>query len=71
AADDGENIVNNELITEEEYLDIMDALPRENHMLEDSDPNKFIAKMGAEAVYDLLSRLDLDVLSYDLRHRAN
>ncbi len=71
AADNGENIVNNELITEEEYLDIMDALPRENHMLEDSDPNKFIAKMGADAVYDLLSRLDLDVLSYDLRHRAN
>jgi len=70
-ADNGENIVNNELITEEEYLDIMDALPRENHMLEDTDPNKFIAKMGAEAVYDLLSRLDLDVLSYDLRHRAN
>ncbi len=70
-ADNGENIVNNELITEEEYLDIMDALPRENHMLEDTDPNKFIAKMGADAVYDLLSRLDLDVLSYDLRHRAN
>ncbi len=71
AADNGENIVNNELITEEEYLDIMDALPRENHMLDDTDPNKFIAKMGADAVYDLLSRLDLDVLSYDLRHRAN
>jgi len=70
-ADNGENIVNNELITEEEYLDIMEALPRENQMLEDSDPNKFIAKMGAEAVYDLLSRLDLDALSYDLRHRAN
>ncbi|MBP6609596.1 MAG: DNA-directed RNA polymerase subunit beta' [Paludibacter sp.] len=71
AADNGENIINNELISEEEYLDIMDALPRENHMLEDSDPNKFIAKMGADAIYDLLSRLDLDVLSYDLRHRAN
>jgi len=71
AADNGENIINNELISEEEYLDIMDALPRENHLLEDSDPNKFIAKMGADAIYDLLSRLDLDVLSYDLRHRAN
>ena len=49
----------------------MDSLPRENQMLEDTDPNKFIAKMGAEAIYDLLSRLDLDELSYDLRHRAS
>ena len=60
-----------DLLSEEEYLDIMDKLPRENQMLEDSDPNKFIAKMGAEAIYDLLSRLDLDSLSYELRHRAN
>ena len=60
-----------DLLSEEEYLDIMDSLPRENQMLEDTDPNKFIAKMGAEAIYDLLSRLDLDELSYDLRHRAS
>ena len=60
-----------DLLSEEEYLNIMDSLPRENQMLEDTDPNKFIAKMGAEAVYDLLSRLDLDELSYDLRHRAS
>jgi len=71
AADNGENIIDNELITEEEYLDIMEALPRENQLLEDSDPNKFIAKMGADAVHDLLARLDLDALSYELRHRAN
>ena len=70
-ADNGENIIDGELIGEDEYLDIMDALPRENQLLEDSDPNKSIAKMGAEAIYDLLSRLDLDGLSYDLRHRAN
>ena len=69
-ADNGENIIDGELISEEEYLDIMDALPRENQMLEDTDPNKFIAKMGAEAIYDLLTRLDLDELSYDLRHKA-
>ncbi len=69
-ADNGENIVNNELISEEEYLDLLEALPRENQMLDDTDPNKLIAKMGAEAIYDLLSRLDLDVLSYDLRHKA-
>ena len=49
----------------------MDSLPRENQMLEDTDPNKFIAKMGAEAIYDLLCRLDLDELSYELRHRAS
>lgn len=71
AADNGENIIDNELITEEEYLDILEALPRENQMLEDTDPNKFIAKMGAEAIYDMLARLDLDELSYDLRHKAS
>ena len=60
-----------DLLSEEEYLNIMDSLPRENQMLEDTDPNKFIAKMGAEAIYDLLTRLDLDELSYDLRHRAS
>ncbi len=60
-----------DLLSEEEYLNIMDSLPRENQMLEDTDPNKCIAKMGAEAIYDLLSRLDLDELSYDLRHRAS
>ena len=59
-----------ELLTEEEYLDILDALPPENQMLDDDDPQKFIAKMGADAVRDLLMRLDLDQLSYDLRHQA-
>ena len=59
-----------DLLSEEEYLDILDSLPRENQLLEDTDPNKFIAKMGAEAIYDLLARLDLDALSYELRHRA-
>ncbi len=67
-ADDG--IAEQDLLTEEEYLDIMESLPKENQLLEDTDPNKFIAKMGAEAVYDLLQRLDLDALSYDLRNRA-
>ena len=69
AADNGENFVNNELISEEEYLDLLETLPG-NHLLDDTDPNKFIAKMGADAIYDLLSRLDLDELSYDLRHKA-
>ena len=59
-----------DLLTEEEYLEIMDTLPPENQALEESDPNKFIAKMGAESVRDLLMRLDLDQLSYDLRHQA-
>lgn len=67
-AEDG--VVEFDLLSEEEYLDILDTLPRENQLLDDTDPNKFIAKMGAEAIYDLLSRLDLDALSYDLRHRA-
>ena len=60
-----------DLLSEEEYLDILDSLPKENQMLDDTDPNKFIAKMGAEAIYDLLARLDLDELSYELRHRAS
>ncbi len=60
-----------DLLSEEEYFDILDKLPKENQMLEDSDPNKFIAKMGAEAIYDLLQHLDLDDLSYKLRDQAN
>jgi DNA-directed RNA polymerase, beta'' subunit/160 kD subunit len=60
-----------DFLTEEEYLDILDELPKENQFLEDSDPNKFIAKMGADAIHDLLKNLDLDQLSYDLRHKAN
>ncbi|WP_215226259.1 DNA-directed RNA polymerase subunit beta' [Echinicola shivajiensis] len=59
-----------DFLTEDEYLDIMDKLPKENQMLDDDDPNKFIAKMGAEAIEMLLSRLDLDDLSYSLRHQA-
>ena len=61
-----------DLLSEEEYNDILDnKIPAENDYLDDSDPNKFIAKMGAEAIYDLLIRLDLDSLSYELRDRAN
>ncbi|MEP0710289.1 DNA-directed RNA polymerase subunit beta' [Algoriphagus sp.] len=59
-----------DFLTEDEYLDIMDKLPKENHMLDDDDPNKFIAKMGAEALEMLLARIDLDDLSYALRHQA-
>ncbi|MFM2292889.1 MAG: hypothetical protein RIS29_2702 [Bacteroidota bacterium] len=69
--ENGENISTGELLSEDEYLDIMEALPRENQLLEDNDPNKFIAKMGADAIYDMLTRLDLDELSYELRHKAN
>ena len=60
-----------QLLTEEEYFDILEQLPQENQLLPDDDPNKFIAKMGAEAVYDLLKDLDLDSLSYALRDQAN
>jgi DNA-directed RNA polymerase subunit beta' len=58
------------LLTEDEYLDILDKLPKENQMLSDDDPNKFIAKMGADAVHMLLSRINLDKLSYELRNSA-
>ncbi|MBP8041699.1 MAG: DNA-directed RNA polymerase subunit beta' [Bacteroidales bacterium] len=60
-----------DFLTEEEYFAVLDELPKENQALDDSDPNKFVAKMGAEAVYDLLSRLNLDELSYTLRDKAN
>ncbi len=58
-------------LSEEEYLDILDTLPKENQYLDDNDPNKFIAGMGAEALYQLLARTELDDLSYSLRHKAN
>ena len=65
-----DGINNLDLMTEEEYLEIIDALPKDNQQKEDMDPDKFVAKMGAEAVLDLLSRLDLDTLSADLRYSA-
>ena len=60
-----------QLLTEEEYFDVLDSLPKDNQLLEDGHPDKFVAKMGAEAIYDLLCELDLDSLSYQLRHQAN
>ena len=68
---DGSDFDDKEFLTEEEFLDIMDTLPVENQYLDDADPNKFIAKMGAEAVEELLKRIDLDSLSFDLRHKAH
>jgi DNA-directed RNA polymerase subunit beta' len=68
---DGEEIQKMDFLTEEEYLNILETLPPENQYLEDSDPNKFIAKMGAECLIDLLSRIDLQELSYALRDKAN
>ncbi|EEI94044.1 DNA-directed RNA polymerase, beta' subunit [Sphingobacterium spiritivorum ATCC 33300] len=66
--EDGINYM--DFLTEEEYLDILDTLPKENQYLDDNDPQKFVAKMGAEALEELLKRLNLDQLSYDLRHQA-
>ncbi len=60
-----------DFLTEEEYLDILDSLPEGNQYLEDNDPQKFVAKMGAEAVHDLLATIDLDAMSFELRHKAN
>ncbi len=68
---EGESLSKLDFLTEEEYLNILDTLPMENQYLDDNDPNKFIAKMGAECIMDLLSRIDLDTLSFDLRHAAN
>ncbi|WP_299674753.1 DNA-directed RNA polymerase subunit beta' [uncultured Tenacibaculum sp.] len=68
---EGEPLQKLDFLTEEEYLDIADSLPQDNQYLEDTDPNKFIAKMGAECLIELLARIDLDELSYQLRHKAN
>ncbi len=68
---DGSSLTRLDFLTEEDYLDILDTLPKENQYLEDADPNKFIAKMGAEALHDLLRTLNLEQTSYDLRHQAN
>ena len=68
---EGEPLQKMDFLTEEEYLDILESLPQDNQYLEDTDPNKFIAKMGAECLIELLERIDLDELSYQLRHKAN
>ncbi len=66
-----DRITDGELISEDEYLDFLEQLPEDNQMLDDSDPNKFIAKMGAEALLDLLERINLDKLANQLRHQAS
>ena len=68
-AEDGCNMF--DLLSEEEYINILENLPSTNQSLDDADPNKFIAKMGAEGIYELLTRIDLDKLSFQLRHSAN
>ena len=68
---EGNPIQKMQFLTEEEYQDILEKLPADNEYLEDSDPNKFVAKMGGEAIRDLLASIDLDELSYELRHKAS
>ncbi len=69
--EEGEPVQKMDFLTEEEYLNILEALPQENQYLDDEDPEKFIAKMGAECLIDLLRRINLDELSFELRHKAN
>ena len=68
---EGDSVQKMDFLTEEEYLTIMESLPIEQQYMDDSDPDKFIAKMGADCLIELLSRIDLDELSYELRHKAN
>ncbi|MDE6654025.1 MAG: DNA-directed RNA polymerase subunit beta', partial [Muribaculaceae bacterium] len=69
---EGENPLQKlDLLSEEEYFERLEQLPKDNQLLDDSDPNKFVVKMGAEAIYDLLKDLDLDKLSYQLRDQAS
>ncbi|WP_236975261.1 DNA-directed RNA polymerase subunit beta' [Membranihabitans maritimus] len=69
-AKEEDGVAKMDLLTEEEYFEIIETLPPENQALDDEDPNKFIAKMGADAIKSLLGRLELDELSYALRHQA-
>jgi len=69
--EEGEPVNKMDFLTEEEYINILETIPQENQYLEDSDPEKFIAKMGAECLIELLKRIDLDKLSFELRHKAN
>ena len=67
----GKTVEDGDILSEDEYMEVMGHVSNDNSMLEDTDPQKFICKMGAEALYDLLVRLDLDALSYQLRAQAN
>ena len=69
--EEGEPLQKMDFLTEEEYLNALEKLPIENQYLDETDPTKFIAKMGAECLIDLLSRINLEELSYELRHKAN
>ena len=69
--DEGEPLQKMDFLTEEEYLNVLEQIPSENQYLDDSDPDKFIAKMGADCLIDLLGRINLEELSYELRHKAN
>ncbi|MEG1954893.1 MAG: DNA-directed RNA polymerase subunit beta', partial [Mucinivorans sp.] len=66
-----EGVEQMDLLAEKEYYDLLATLPKGNQQLDDSHPDKFVAMMGAEALYVLMQRLDLDTLSFDLRHKAN
>ena len=68
---EGEPLQKMDFLTEEEYLNALEQVPIENQYLDDIDPDKFIAKMGAECLIELLGRIDLEALSYELRHKAN
>ena len=68
---EGEPLQKMDFLTEEEYLNVLEQIPSENQYLEDDDPNKFIAKMGADCLIELLGRINLEELSYELRHKAN
>ncbi|MDT0676746.1 DNA-directed RNA polymerase subunit beta' [Autumnicola musiva] len=69
--EEGNDLKKMDFLTEEEYLNVLDSLPQENQYLDDNDPTKFIAKMGAECLIEILRRIDLNELSYELRHKAN
>ncbi|MCH7974530.1 MAG: DNA-directed RNA polymerase subunit beta', partial [Bacteroidetes bacterium] len=58
-----------DLISEDQYYEVFNSLPHDNEKLDDDDPNKFIAKIGGDAVKEILSNTDIAQLSTELREQ--
>ncbi len=67
----GDKVAEKDLLSEDEYLELLEELPKDNHLLDNNDPNKFIAKMGAEGILEMLERINLDKIANHLRNKAN
>jgi DNA-directed RNA polymerase subunit beta' len=58
-----------DLISEDQYFEVLNSLPAGNEKLNDDDPKKFVAKIGGEAVKEILKNTDIEKLSKELREQ--